>query len=74
MAKHAAFGVFLRKLSVLAIQQGVVPSPNPVKRKKVKTLGSKKHRRVVREGRLPPPLDLFSVPYFVCVCSCFISC
>jgi hypothetical protein len=53
MAKHATFGVFLRKLCAMAIEQGFVPPPNPVKRKKVKTLGSRNHMRAVREGCLP---------------------
>jgi hypothetical protein len=52
-AKHATFVVFLRKLCAMAIEQGFVPPPNPVKRKKVKTLGSRNHRRAVREGCLP---------------------
>jgi hypothetical protein len=49
------FGISLRKLCALAIEQGVVPPPNPVKRQKVKGLRRKKHRRAVKEGRLPPP-------------------
>jgi hypothetical protein len=51
MAKHATFRVFLRKLCALAIEKGFVP---PLKRKNIKGLGSRNHRKDVREGRLPP--------------------
>jgi hypothetical protein len=44
----------LRKLHALAIEQGVVPPPNDVKRNKIKGLGSRNHRRAVREELLAP--------------------
>jgi hypothetical protein len=54
MAQHTALGVSLRKLCALAIKHVSMSPPNPVKRKKIKGLGNNKHRRVVREGCLPP--------------------
>jgi hypothetical protein len=50
MAKHMAYGIFLRKKHNRAIELGLVPPPKP-KREKKKGQGSRKWRRSQREAQ-----------------------
>ena len=51
MANHKAFGIHLRKLRNLAIEQGVVPPPKP-KKPKIKGQGSRKYMMALMDGKI----------------------